>query len=52
MTARGKKLKRGRGPSMPFGELVQKLWQPDSGALEPKATAGREAAIAKPKRKS
>ena len=36
MTARRKRLKRKHGPSMSFGELVQKLWQPESGALEPK----------------
>jgi hypothetical protein len=36
MTARRKRLKRKHGPSMSFDELVQKLWQPESGALEPK----------------
>jgi hypothetical protein len=28
MKARGKKLKRKRGPRMTFGELVRKLWEP------------------------
>jgi hypothetical protein len=36
MKARGKKLKRKRGPRTTFGELVQKLWQPESEGLEPK----------------
>jgi hypothetical protein len=36
MTARGKTFKRKRRPSMSFGELVRKLWQPDSEELEPK----------------
>jgi hypothetical protein len=29
MTARAKKLKRKRGARMSFGELIQKLWQPE-----------------------
>jgi hypothetical protein len=41
MNAPGKKLKskrkkRKRGSGMSFGELVQKLWQPESEQLEPK----------------
>jgi hypothetical protein len=35
-TLKGKRKKRKRGPSMSFGELVQKLWQPESDELEPK----------------
>jgi hypothetical protein len=42
MKARGKKLKRRRGPSMTFGELVQKLWQPEPEVLEPKVTAANQ----------
>jgi hypothetical protein len=37
MKARGKKLKRKRGPSMSFGELIRKLWQPEPEGLESKA---------------
>ncbi len=36
MKASKKKFKRKRDPSMPFGELVQRLWQPKSKELEPK----------------
>jgi hypothetical protein len=36
MKARGKKLKRKRGPRMTFGKLVQKLWQPEAEGIEPK----------------
>jgi hypothetical protein len=42
MKARGKKLKRRRGPSMSFGELVQKLWQPDSEALGSKVAMKKQ----------
>jgi hypothetical protein len=55
MKARGKKLKRRRGPSMSFGELVQKLWKPEPEELEPKVTTAKQrksAAKAKRKRKS
>jgi len=55
MKARGKKLKRKRGPRMTFGELVQKLWQPEPEGLEPKVATGKQrksAAKAKSKRKS
>jgi hypothetical protein len=41
MTARGKKLKRKRGTGMPFGELMQKLWQPELEGLEPKVATGK-----------
>jgi hypothetical protein len=30
-----KKLRRKRGQSMSFGELVRKLWQPEPEGLEP-----------------
>jgi hypothetical protein len=51
MNARGKKLKRKRTPSISFGELVRKLLQPESEALEPKiATGKREKPAAKGKR--
>jgi hypothetical protein len=36
MKVRRKKLKRKRGSSMSFGDLVRELWQPESAALEPK----------------
>jgi hypothetical protein len=42
MTTRGKTLKRKRGPRMSFGELVQKLWQPESKELEPKVATGKQ----------
>jgi hypothetical protein len=41
MKARGKKLKRKRGPRMTFGELVQKLWQPEPEGLEPKVAKAK-----------
>jgi hypothetical protein len=37
MKARGKTLKRKRGPRMSFGDLVRKLWQPEPEGLDPKA---------------
>jgi hypothetical protein len=40
MTARRKRLKRKHGPSMSFGELVQKLWQPE--ALEPNVVKAKQ----------
>jgi hypothetical protein len=36
MKGRGKKLKRKRGRRMTFGELVQKLWEPEQNGVEPK----------------
>ena len=42
MKARGKKLKRKRGPSMTFGELVRKLWQPEAEGLEPEVVTGKQ----------
>jgi hypothetical protein len=42
MTARRKRLKRKHGPSMSFDELVQKLWQPESGALEHKIAKAKQ----------
>jgi hypothetical protein len=33
---KSKPKKHKRGPGMSFGELVQKLWQPESEELEPK----------------
>jgi hypothetical protein len=46
MNAPGKKLKSKRkklrrGPSMSFGELVRKLWQPESEELEPEVKPGK-----------
>jgi hypothetical protein len=52
MKARGKKLKRKRGPGMSFGELVWKLWQPEPEGLEPKvAPEKRRKSAVKGKRK-
>jgi hypothetical protein len=42
MTARGKKLKRKRGPSMSFAELVQKLWQPEPEELEQQVAKAKQ----------
>jgi hypothetical protein len=42
MKPRGKKLKRKRGPSMSFGELMRKLWQPESEELEPKVASEKK----------
>jgi hypothetical protein len=42
MKARGKKLKRKRGPSMSFGELIRKLWQPEPEELEPKVALEKQ----------
>jgi hypothetical protein len=42
MKARGKKLKRKRGARMTFGELVQKLWQPESEKPEPKVAKSEQ----------
>jgi hypothetical protein len=51
MKARGKKVKRKRGPSLSFGELVRKLWQPEPEGLEAKVAAGsRESPVGKGKR--
>jgi hypothetical protein len=33
MKVRGEKLKRKRRPSKSFGELIQKLWQPEPDGL-------------------
>jgi hypothetical protein len=41
MKARGKTLKRKRGPRMSFGDLVRKLWQPEPEELEPKVAPGK-----------
>ena len=37
MKAPIKKIKRKRDPGMSFGELVRRLWQPESEEPEPKA---------------
>jgi len=51
MNTRGKSLKGERSASMSFGELVQKLWQPNSEELKPKAgEAKRRKPAAKGKR--
>ena len=42
MKARRKKLKRRRGPSMSFGELLQKLWEPQSEELKPKVAKAKQ----------
>jgi hypothetical protein len=42
MKARGKKLKRKRGLSISFGQLVQKLWQPEPEGLEPKVAPEKQ----------
>jgi hypothetical protein len=42
MKARGKNLKRKRGPGMSFGELVRKLWQPESEELEQQAAKAKQ----------
>jgi len=48
MKTRGKKAKRKCGASsassagMSFGELVQKLWQPEPEELEPKVATGKQ----------
>jgi hypothetical protein len=42
MKARGTELKRKRGPRTTFGELMQKLWQPEPEALEPKAAPKKQ----------
>jgi hypothetical protein len=42
MNAPGEKLKRKRGPRMTFGELVQKFWQLELEALEPKAAQKKQ----------
>jgi hypothetical protein len=39
MKAPRKRLKRKRDPGMSFGELVQRLWQPESDEPKPKAVA-------------
>jgi hypothetical protein len=52
MKARGKKLKRRRGPGMSFGEPVRKLWQPEPEQLEPKVAPEKRRTLAvKGKRK-
>jgi hypothetical protein len=54
MKARGKMIKRKRGPRMTFGELVQKLWQPEPEEPDPKVAPNKQrkaVARAKPKRK-
>jgi hypothetical protein len=51
MKAHGKKLKRKRGPRITFGELVRKLWQPESEELEQQvANAKQKKPAAKGKR--
>jgi hypothetical protein len=50
MKARRKKLKSKRRPSMSFGELVQKLWQPAPEEFEPKVTTQQKKSVAKYKR--
>jgi hypothetical protein len=50
MTRRGGKIKRKRTASTSFGELIQKLWQPEREALQPKVVSkkpGRRAAKSK-----
>jgi hypothetical protein len=42
MKARGKKLKRKRGPGMSFGELIRKLWQPEPEGLDPKVVTKKQ----------
>jgi hypothetical protein len=42
MKARVKKLKRKRGAGMSFGELIRKLWQPESEELEPKVAPEKQ----------
>jgi hypothetical protein len=42
MKARGKEVKRKRGSHMSFGELIQKLWQPEPEWLEPKVAPGKQ----------
>jgi hypothetical protein len=42
MKAPIKKIKRKRDPDMSFGELVQRLWQPESEEPEPKAAGRRK----------
>src|ERR1700686_1625292 len=52
MTARGKKLKRKRTPSISFGELMRKLLQPEPEASETAlSTTKQRKSAAKPKRK-
>jgi hypothetical protein len=55
MKARKKKVKRKRRPTTSFGELVRKLWQPETERLEPKVgpkKQGKPAAKGKRSRKS
>ena len=42
MKAPGKTFKRRRDPGGSFGELVQRLWQPESEELEPKTAHARK----------
>jgi hypothetical protein len=42
MKAPIKKIKRKRDPDMSFGELVQRLWQPEPEEPEPKAARGKK----------
>lgn len=42
MKAPIKKFKRKRDPGMSFGELVQRLWQPESEEPEPKAARAKK----------
>ena len=42
MKARGRKLKRKRGPRMTFGELVRKVWQREPEGVAPKVVAEKE----------
>jgi hypothetical protein len=50
MIPRGGKIKRKRAASISFDELIQKLWQPEPEALQPKVVLkkpGRRAAKSK-----
>ncbi len=42
MKATRKKLKQKRDPGMLFGELVQRLWQPESKEPEPKSARAKK----------
>jgi len=42
MKARGTKVKRKPASSKSFGELIQKLWQPEPEELEPKIADAKQ----------
>jgi hypothetical protein len=42
MKAPGEKFKRKRDHSMSFGELLQRLWQPELEELEPKVARAKK----------